>query len=118
MIHAINGATAPPLWRRAAPVPLATLVLAGTLASSTACSSDQSTGPNGSPVGRYTLSQVDRASLPATIHRGPWFDAANNHFYNQLLLAVSAGTLELKADDHFSLSFDLEITADGQLSAA
>jgi hypothetical protein len=118
MIQAITAATAPPLWRRAAPVPLATLVLAGTLATSTACGSDQPTEPNGSPVGHYTLSQVDRASLPATIHRGPWFDAATNHFYNQLILAVTAGMLELKADDRFNLSFDLEITGDGQLSAA
>jgi hypothetical protein len=117
MITAISAAS-PPLWRRAAPVPLATLLLAGTLAGSTACGSDQTTGPNGSVEGRYALGQVDLASLPATIHRGPWFDAARNHFYNQLILVVTAGVLELNADNSFRLTFDLQISGDGQLSAA
>src|SRR5687768_3722599 len=91
--------TAPHRVRRAVHRGITVLLVGATLAV-TACAGDSSsTGPStAKPVGAYELRQVDGNAVPAKIYHGPYFDAATPHFYNQLIVEVTQGTIELDAD--------------------
>ncbi|MFN8572170.1 MAG: hypothetical protein U0132_08940 [Gemmatimonadaceae bacterium] len=81
-----------------------------------ACGSDHSTGPASGPAGTYALQQVDGTTPPVEIHHGPWFDPVNHHFYNQLVVRVTHGTLDMDGTANFEMSFELSFVADGQPS--
>jgi len=66
--------------------------------------------------GTYTLRAIDRNSLPYDIHRGPFFDATNKHFYNQLIVRVTSGAIVLDPLGDVNVWLDYAITADGQSS--
>ena len=107
-----HTSAAPRTGRRALAV-----LLAAALAAAAACGGDKSTGPrNSNPVGSYTLTQVDRASLPVEIYHGPYFDAANQRFYNQYIVTIDGGTVDLDADGSFSQLLKMTYDGDGEQS--
>jgi hypothetical protein len=108
--------TAPHRVPRAAHNRITTLLVAATFAAVTACAGDSSsTGPStAKPVGAYELRQVDGNAVPAKIYHGPYFDAATPHFYNQLIVEVTQGTIELDADGRFLIELGYRFTGDGK----
>jgi hypothetical protein len=96
---------------------LAALVVAAAFAVTGCAGSDSSTGPStGTPAGAYELRQVDGNAIPAKIYHGPYFDAATPHFYNQLIVEVTQGTIELDADGRFRIELGYRFNGDGQIA--
>lgn len=91
------------------------LFLLAALSGAAACGSDGATSPKKTPTptGTYALRQVDQKAPPAEIYHGPYFDAANQHFYNQLVVTVTGGGIELDELNHFSFWIDLSYLGDG-----
>jgi hypothetical protein len=85
----------------------------------TGCAGDSSTGPStGTPRGAYELRQVDGNAIPAKIYHGPYFDAATPHFYNQLIVEVTQGTIELDEDGRFRIELGYRFNGDGQIAVS
>ena len=81
-----------------------------------ACSSSggEPTGPNNhDEEGNYALVQVDLVATPATIHAGPWFDAASGTFFNEFIVQVVGGQVKLLEDHRFTMTLDIAIMGDG-----
>ena len=94
---------------------LTALLVAATFAAVTACAGDSSTGPStDKPAGVYELQQVDGNAVPAKIYHGPYFDAATPRFYNQLIVEVTTGTIELDQDGRFRIELGYRFTGDGK----
>ena len=93
---------------------LAATMLSAVLVGATACGSDSGTGPAKGPEGVYPLQQVDGSAPPVEIHHGPYFDAPTHHFYNQLVMQVTSGTIELDDNANFSMEFEMEYVGDGE----
>src|SRR5687767_11851971 len=106
--------TAPHRGRRGIQGRIAALLVAATLAAAIACAGgDSSTGPSSAkPAGAYELRQVDGGAVPAKIYHGPYFDAATPHFYNQLIVEVTTGTIELDEDGRFRIELGYRFTGD------
>src|ERR1051325_321252 len=76
--------------------------------------SDSSTSPRSrGPQGTYTLRRVAQKGVPTEIHHGPWFDPAAHHFYNQLVVTVTGGAVELLANGSFAVWIEYDVVADG-----
>src|SRR5215208_2350948 len=96
---------------------LAALVVAAAFAVTGCGGSDSSTGPGtGKPTGAYELRQVDGNAIPAKIYHGPYFDAATPHFYEQLIVEVTQGTIELGADGRFRIELGYRFNGDGKIA--
>ena len=96
---------------------LAALVVAAAFAVTGCAGSDSSTGPSTrTPAGAYELRQVDGNAIPAKIYHGPYFDAATPHFYNQLIVEVTQGTIELDADGRFRIELGYRFNGDGKIA--
>jgi hypothetical protein len=89
------------------------------VAVTTACAGgDSSTGPRDpSPNGLYALMQVDGKAIPKEVYHGPYFDARQPHFYEQLIVKVTGGELVLGTDGRYHLAIDVAITADGEVTS-
>lgn len=85
--------------------------------SLSACGSDGPTSaPTGGKVtGTYTLELADDEELPVAVHRGPWLDPATGVFYNNFVLEVLGGYIELREDETFYVAVLLRFTVDGQV---
>ena len=95
---------------------LSSLLVAASLAGVMACSSSggEPTGPNNhDEEGNYALVQVDLVATPATIHAGPWFDAASGTFFNEFIVQVVGGQVKLLEDHRFVMTLDIAMTGDG-----
>ena len=92
----------------------ARLLLPFTALATWACSSDPNSPKGGTVVGTYQLQQADDRSLPADIHRGPFYDYTQHHFYNQLIVTVTGGSIELDENGNLTATLDASITGDGQ----
>jgi len=108
--------TAPRRGRRGIQSRIAALLVAVSVAATTACAGgDSSTGPStAKPAGAYELRQVDGGAVPAKIYHGPYFDAATPHFYNQLIVEVTTGLIELDDAGRFRIELGYRFTGDGQ----
>ena len=96
---------------------LAALVVAAAIAVTGCAGSDSSTGPTAAtPAGDYELRQVDGNAIPAKIYHGPYFDAATPHFYNQLIVEVTQGTIQLDADGRFRIELGYRFNGDGKIA--
>jgi hypothetical protein len=74
------------------------------------------TEPNrgGLVTGTYTLEQIDDEELPVAIHRGAYRDPDTGEFWNNFLVEVKGGYIELREDETFYISFNIRVNADGQ----
>lgn len=108
-----NTRSAAPRVRRASIQGLSALVLAATLTLG-ACGGDGggSTGPkSNTPTGRYALRSID-GTLPGEIYHGPWFDGVARRFYNQRVVVVDSGNVELSKDYTWSMVLYAKQTLD------
>jgi len=82
------------------------------------CSSDGPTSPGGGKVtGTWILEDIDDDELPVAVHRGPFLDPNTGIFFNNYVLRVSSGYLEIRENETFYLVFQLRVEADGQTAA-
>lgn len=78
-------------------------------------SGSPTTAPNGGKVtGTYTLEYVEDEELPVAIHRGAWLDPATGIFYNNFIVEITNGYMELRENETFYLALQVRIQADGQ----
>jgi hypothetical protein len=96
---------------RIAPLLLATALLA-TIACGSNGGGDKTTGPTTTVEGNYNLRTVDGNRLPVEVYHGPWFDAANTRFYNQMILVVKNGVINLDDTDGWAMTMDVQMTLD------
>lgn len=84
--------------------------------SLSACGSGgPTTAPTGGKVtGTYTLEYVEDEELPVAIHRGAWLDPATGIFYNNFVVEITNGYMELRENETFYLALQVRIQADGQ----
>ncbi len=73
-------------------------------------------GGGGGASGTYALRLIDKKPLPTDIHHGPFFDAPNQHFYNQLIVKITGGAIELDPLGDFAIWLDYTLNEDGQVS--
>jgi hypothetical protein len=81
-----------------------------------ACGSDAPTGPSnkGLVTGTYTLEEVDDEALPVAVHRGAYWDPDTGEFWNNYLVEVQGGYIEVREDETFYIALQLRVNADGQ----
>jgi hypothetical protein len=78
-------------------------------------SGSPTTAPNGGKVtGTYTLEYVEDEELPVAIHRGAWLDPATGIFYNNFVVELTNGYIELRENETFYMALQVRIQADGQ----
>jgi len=104
--------------RRAFIQRIGSLVLVAAILVTTACGGDsggdKTTGPGPSVAGNYNLRTIDGDAPPVEVYHGPWFDGVNRRFYNQMVLVLRNGAINLDETDHWSMTFDADVTLDGK----
>jgi hypothetical protein len=100
--------------RRSAQILRAGLVASAFL-SFLACGSDAPTSPNsnGKVIGTWVLEWVDDEEPPVAIHRGAYLDPATGIFVNNYIYRVASGYLEIRENETFFLTFQVNGDADG-----
>ena len=96
---------------------VASLLLATALLVTIACGGngggDKTTGPSTTTVeGNYNLRTIDANQLPVEVYHGPWFDPVNTRFYNQRIVVVKNGVINLDDTDGWTMAFDVQVTLD------
>jgi len=96
---------------------VASLLLATALLVTIACGGngggDKATGPKTTTVeGNYNLRTIDANQLPVEVYHGPWLDPANTRFYNQRIVVVKSGVINLDATDSWSMKLSVQVTLD------
>jgi hypothetical protein len=106
---------------RRASIKFASFLVAVGLAAGTGCAgsssgdSDSPTSPKPTdPKGLYDLRTIDDAALPQEVYHGPWFDAQNQRFYNQMVLSVTSGQINVIANNRWAMTLNITQTLDGQ----
>ena len=82
------------------------------------CGSDGPTSPGsgGKVTGTWVLEDIDDEELPVAVHRGPYLDPNTGIFFNNYVLRISSGYLEIRENETFYLVFQFRIEADGQMA--
>lgn len=92
------------------------LLVATVLLVSGACAGDggsnPATAPTTSVAGNYNLRTIDGNAPPAEVYHGPWFDGVNKRFYNQMILVVKGGVINLDETDRWAMTFNVQVTLD------
>ena len=96
---------------------VASLLLATALLVTIACGGngggDKTTGPSTTTVeGNYNLRTIDANQLPVEVYHGPWFDPVNTRFYNQRIVVVKNGVINLDETDRWAMTLDVQVTLD------
>ena len=96
---------------------VASLLLATALLVTIACGGngggDKTTGPTTTTVeGNYNLRTIDENQLPVEVYHGPWFDPVNTRFYNQRIVVVKNGVINLDETDRWAMTLDVQVTLD------
>jgi hypothetical protein len=93
----------------------AATLAAAVLATAACGGGDKSTGPRGQDIsGTYTLQWVANSGLPAVIQDGPWYDQRSGHYYDNVKVVVTEGSVQLTADGGCDMQIIFDITNDGQ----
>jgi len=96
--------------------PVASLLLVVGLLATIACGgnsgADKTTGPTATIEGNYNLRNVDGNQLPVEVYHGPWFDGVNKRFYNQRIIVVKNGVINLDDTDRWAMTLDVQVTLD------
>src|SRR5215471_12473221 len=97
---------------------VASLLLATALLMTVACggdsAGDKATGPGPTTVeGNYNLRTIDGNRLPVEVYHGPWFDPVNRRFYNQRIISIKNGVINLDGTDRWAMTMDAQVTLDG-----
>ena len=91
-------------------------LVAAALAGLPACGGDSPTGPSssGKITGTYTLEAVDHEDLPGTVHRGAYLDPETGIFFNNYVVQVKSGYMEIRENETFYMAMEIKVVADGQ----
>lgn len=84
-----------------------------------ACGSDAPTSPGssgGKVTGTWVLETVDDEEPPVAVHRGPWLDPQTGVFFNNFVLRVTAGYVEIREDESFYFVLFYRVEGDGAVS--
>ena len=73
---------------------------------------DKATGPTATVEGHYNLRNVDGNQLPVEVYHGPWFDGVKKRFYNQRIVVVKSGVINLDDTDGWAMTLDVQVTLD------
>lgn len=127
----INTLSAAIEARRADIARLARLVMTTAVVALAACGGggDGATSPNDplpaptpnptptptNPQGLYDLRSIDDGALPQEVYHGPWFDPDNSRFYNQMVLLVTRGSVNIIANNRWAMTLDITQTLDGKV---
>jgi hypothetical protein len=68
--------------------------------------------PNKDPKGLYDLQTIDNAALPQEVYHGPYFDPATTRFYNQMVLLVKRGSVNLIEGNRWAMTLDIDQSLD------
>jgi hypothetical protein len=82
-----------------------------------ACSSGggpTSPSSGGKVTGTYTLEYADDEELPVAVHRGAYLDPVTGVFFNNFILEVTDGYIEIRENETFYAALQIRINADGQ----
>ena len=91
---------------------LLTLGLLATIACGGNGGGDKTTGPTATVEGNYNLLTVDGNRPPVEVYHGPWFDGVNKRFYNQRIILVKNGVINLDDTDRWAMTLDVQVTLD------
>ena len=76
--------------------------------------SDSSTSPEqDDPRGMYQLESINYVTIPSKAYHGPYFDPVTTRFYNQQIVMVNRGSINLLTNGNWAITMDLTITRDG-----
>jgi hypothetical protein len=93
---------------------LVSATLAAILGVSGCSGGDGPTGPsNGNVVGTYTLELADEEELPYRVYHDSYLDPETGIFYNQFVMEIRNGYIELRENETFYLALQMRVTADG-----
>ena len=101
---------------------VALIVIAGAwmaiaMALGCAPNSDSSTSPEQEdPRGMYQLEAINDVTIPSKAYHGPYFDPVTTRFYNQQIVMVNRGSINLLNNGNWAIAMDLTITRDGVVS--
>lgn len=112
------GARRASISRRAAILLVATILAAagcgGGSDSPTAPKNNDNNNTTTDPKGLYDLRMIDNAVLPGEIYHGPYFDPKTTRFYNQMVLLVTRGSVNIIANNRWAMTLDMKQTLDGK----
>ena len=96
-----------------APIQILTQLLIA-MALGCAPNSDASTSPaEEDPRGVYELEAINLVTVPSKAYHGPYFDPVTTRFYNQQIVMVNRGSINLLGNGNWAITMDLTITRDG-----
>jgi len=61
----------------------------------------------------YELEAINLVTIPSKAYHGPYFDPATSRFYNQQIVMVNRGSINLSKNGNWAITMDLTITRDG-----
>jgi hypothetical protein len=90
-------------------------VLGAALLGFSACGGAEPTGPGngGNPVGTYVLELVDDEELPVAVYHDSYLDPETGIFFNQFVMEVRNGYIEIRENETFYMSLQMRVTGDG-----
>ena len=94
---------------------VATFAAAALVTGAVACGggTDGSTAPPESHAGLYTLRQIARAAPPTKIYDGGATDDSTGTWYDQFIVTVNAGTLDLDGQGQYHMTFEYTLVHNG-----
>jgi hypothetical protein len=107
-----RAAVARPAFIRPVVSRLLTLGLLATIACGGNGGGDKTAGPTATVEGNYNLLTVDGNRPPVEVYHGPWFDGVNKRFYNQRIIVVKNGVINLDDTDRWAMTLDVQVTLD------
>ena len=93
---------------------IASAWIAIAMALGCAPNSDPAAGPDQvDPRGMYELEAINDVTIPSKAYHGPYFDPVTTRFYNQQIVMVNRGSINLLTNGNWAITMDLTITRDG-----
>jgi hypothetical protein len=89
------------------------LLAAAVIISATACGGDSSTAPRQPIAGVYSLEQVARIAVPVEIYEGPFYHADDQRMYDDFVVIMTGGFLELTAEGSYRTTLNYTAVKDG-----